>query len=146
MEAVRGVLENAISQEGRPYQELFVVSVRFEADETSADKDQQVFFNLVKCINIPLASNHPQSLVIRSDDAHPGWTVGLFLERLLDVISASEGRSLLLVHYAGHGGLNVNGDLNFYARVPEVRSFDYTRIIDPTLVTPLVSVKKVGAS
>lgn len=68
MEPVRGVLENAISQRGRPYQEMFVVSVRFEADETSADKDQGTFFNLVKCINIPLASNNPHSLVIRTDD------------------------------------------------------------------------------
>ena len=138
----RGVLENAISQRGRPYQEMFVVSVRFEADETSADKDQQMFFNLVKCINLPLASNHPQSLVIRSDDVHPGWTVGFFLERLLDIISACEGRSLLLLHYAGHGGLNANGDLTFYARVPGVRAFDYVRIIDRTLVTPSLSVEK----
>lgn len=139
---VRGVLENAISQRGRSYQEMFVVSVRFEADETSADKDQQTFFNLVKCINIPLASNHPQSLVIRTDDVHPGWTVGFFLERLLDVISACEGRSLLLLHYAGHGGLNAKGDLTFYARVPGVRSFDYIRVIDRTLVTPSLSVEK----
>lgn len=53
---LQGVLENAIDQRGRQYQELFAVSMRFEADETSADKDQQTIFNLVKCINIPLAS------------------------------------------------------------------------------------------
>ena len=85
---------------------MFVVSVRFEADETSADKDQHTFSNLVKCINIPLTSNYPQSLVISTNDVHPGWTVAFFLERLLDVISTCEGRSLLLLHYAGHGGLN----------------------------------------
>lgn len=142
METVQRVLENAISQRGRAYQELFAVSVRFEADQSSADKDQQIFFNLVKCIDIPLASNHPQSLIIRSADVHPGWTVGIFLERLLDVISASEGHSLLLVHYAGHGGLNVKGSLSFYARVPAVRSFDYTKIIHSTLISPIVSVEK----
>lgn len=142
METVQRVLENAISQRGRAYQELFAVSVRFEADQSSADKDQQIFFNLVKCIDIPLASNHPQSLIIRSADVNPGWTVGIFLERLLDVISASAGHSLLLVHYAGHGGLNVKGGLSFYARVPAVRSFDYTRIIHSTLINPIVSVEK----
>lgn len=135
---VQGVLENAIDQRGRSYQELFAVSVRFEADETSADNDQQTFFNLVKCINIPLASNHPQSLVIGTDDVHPGWTVAFFLERLLDVISTCEGRSLLLFHYAGHGGLNANGDVIFYAQNSGVRSFDYLRTIERTLVDPSI--------
>ena len=32
-------------------------------------------------------SNHPQSLVIGTNDVHPGWTVAFFLEQLLDVIS-----------------------------------------------------------
>lgn len=106
VKVVQKALENAIDQRGRPYQEMFVVSVRFEADETSADKDQHTFFNLVKCINIPLTSNHPQFLVMSTNEVHPGWTVAFFLERLLDVISTCEGRSLLLLHYAGHGGLN----------------------------------------
>lgn len=65
----------SINEEDRTYQELFAVSVRFEADETSADKDQKTFFNLVKRTNIPLAPNHPQSLVISTDDVHPGWTM-----------------------------------------------------------------------
>lgn len=134
MELVHGILENAIIQRGRPYQEMFAVSVRFEADETSADKDQQIFFSLVKCINIPLAANHPQSLVIRTDDVHPGWTVSFFLERLLDVISTCDGRSLLILHYAGHGGLNADGELTFFAQVPGIRSFKYTNVIDRTLV------------
>ncbi len=68
-----------INEEDRT-KKLFAVSVRFEADQTSADKDQQTFFNLVKCINIPLASNHPQSLLIGTNDVHPGWTVAFFLE------------------------------------------------------------------
>lgn len=111
---LQGVLENAIDQRGRQYQELFAVSMRFEADETSADKDQQTVFNLVKCINIPpLASNHPQSLLISTDDVNPDWTVAFFLERLLDVISTCEG-------HAGHGGLNANGHVIFYARAPGV--------------------------
>lgn len=48
----------SINEEDLTYQELFAVSVRFQADETSADKDQQTFFNLVKFTNIPLASNY----------------------------------------------------------------------------------------
>ena len=139
---VWGVLENALSQRGRPYQQMFVVSVWFEADETSANEDQQVFFNLVKYINILLALNHPQSLVICSENVHPGWTVGYFLEQLLDVISACKGRSLFLLHYAGHGGLNVNRDLTFYAQVPKVQSSNCTRIINRTLVTPTLSTEK----
>lgn len=134
MELARGILENAIIQRGKPYQEMFAESVRFEADETSADKDQQIFFSLVKFINIPLAANHPQSLVIRTDDVHPGWTVSFFLERLLDVISACDGRSLLILHYAGHGGLNADGELTFFAQVPGIQSFKYTNVIDRTLV------------
>lgn len=35
---------HAIDQRGRPYQELFAVSVRFEADKTSADKDPTTIF------------------------------------------------------------------------------------------------------
>lgn len=35
---------HATDQRGRPYQELFAVSVRFEADETSADKDPTTIF------------------------------------------------------------------------------------------------------
>ena len=86
--------------------------------------------------DIPLASNHPQPLVISTDDVHPGWSVAFFLERLLDVISTCEGRSLLLLHYAAHGGLNANGVLTIYARAPSVRSFDYIRVIEQSLVTP----------
>lgn len=51
---LQGVLDNANEED----LELFAVSVRFQADESSADKDQQTFFNLVKFTNIPLASNY----------------------------------------------------------------------------------------
>ena len=43
-------------------------------------------------------------------------------------------RSLLIFHYAGHGGLNANGDVIFYAQNSGVRSFYYLRTIERTLV------------
>ena len=63
MSVLQGALEIAINQRGRPYQQMFAVSVRFEVSGTSADKDQ-----------LPLLFDHPQSLVIEADDVHPGWT------------------------------------------------------------------------
>lgn len=91
----------SINEEDHTYQELFAVSVRFEADETSADKDQQTSFNLVKCTNIPLASDHPQLLVISTDDVHPGWTVsflsGTAVGCHLYVRRTFEGRSSILL-------------------------------------------------
>lgn len=92
---LQGALANAIDQRGRPYQKLFAVSVRFEADR-SADKDQLNLFDLVKCIDIPVGLNHPQSLVISGDDVHPGWTMSTFLERLLETIYACKGRSVMV--------------------------------------------------
>lgn len=115
MKVVQEVLENAIDQQGRPYQELFAVLMQIEADQTFANKDQQIFFNQVKCTNILLASNHPQSLVIGINNVNPGWTVTFFLKQLFDVISICKSRSLLLFNYASHGGLNTNRDIIFYA-------------------------------
>lgn len=176
MDAVRvlqEVLENAINQRGTPYQPLFAVSVRFEADETPADQDQRTFFNFVKCINIPLAPNPPQS-GNKYRRCTPRLDRGLLSGRVADVITTCKGRSLLLFHYAnhlrsafylelgleplylrpflstflgffaGHGGLNANGNVIFYARAPGVRSFDYIRTIERTLVDhPLLTELKL---
>lgn len=43
VKVVQGVLENAIDQRGRPHQELFAVSVRFEADEPLPTKINRHF-------------------------------------------------------------------------------------------------------
>lgn len=60
----------------------------------------------------------------------------------MNVIPASEKRLLLLVYYAGHRRLNINWDHNFYTQISKMQSFDYIKIIIPTLVIPIVSIKK----
>lgn len=63
--------------------------MRFEADETFADKDQQMFIHLVKFINLLLTSNHPKFLVPWFYEPTAYTLVGSwvsFLERRLNVI------------------------------------------------------------
>lgn len=143
---VREVLENAIGQRERPYQETFVVSVRFEADETSAAKDRQIFFNLMKCINLSLLE--PSPILDYTYRRYKPWLDHWFLSETAVRCNFCV-QSVFAIAITSHGSCRTERQwrhITFYERVSGVRSFDYIRIIDRTLVTPSISAEKsVGA-
>jgi hypothetical protein len=78
-----------------------------------------------------------EPLVIQGNDQYPGWTVAEFCDQKI-VKSRPPGRSLVLIHYAGHGGYNALAKTLFcYAGPNSKQSFRWdtihNRVVAPNL-------------
>ncbi|GLA10970.1 hypothetical protein AnigIFM62618_000571 [Aspergillus niger] len=86
------------------------MTVRWEKDDTKADKVSQYFQNLLKTLNIPPAAEH----IIRHNS--PNLDIP-FQQAFHDILDESQPKTksdhnLLIFHYAGHGFIK-NGQLTF---------------------------------
>jgi hypothetical protein len=84
-----------------------------------------------------LGARSVEPLVIQGNDQHPGWTVAEFCDQKI-VKSRPPGRSLVLIHYAGHGGYNALAKTLFcYAGPNSKQSFRWdtihNRVVAPNL-------------
>ncbi|PYH91816.1 hypothetical protein BO71DRAFT_38512 [Aspergillus ellipticus CBS 707.79] len=97
----KNTLTAAASQRGRDYTNVYSVTVRWEQDDTQADKDPDRFQRMLKDLNVGAATE----LIIRHNDSTPALT---FQQALLEIIRKSKANSesdhnLFILHYAGHG-------------------------------------------
>ncbi|KAI9784781.1 MAG: hypothetical protein M1839_001511 [Geoglossum umbratile] len=125
LEVVREVLEEAIAQRGRYYTSHISFSIRFEADDSFASRNTTHFQNILRLLNLPQA----RELVIGKDDKMPGWTVLSLVQDLSAKVSKVDGRTLVIGHYAGHGTVNQNGKLIFFASPSAPRPFGLERCL-----------------
>lgn len=103
-------IETVLAQEGRRYSNYLTFAWRFEADDSSADKDTAHFQAILKLLELPEAVE----LVIEKDDEMPQEALKRFLYDLLkERLVMKPGRCLLIGHYAGHG--SVFADEFFFA-------------------------------
>lgn len=103
----RRAMEKAADQHTRSYTDAISMSIRWEGDDTNANMDTESFQNILKVFNFPKASE----LIIPQSDPTPGFLVRPRFDDMLIKAKSMIGRTLVLVHYTGHG-TDINGDLH----------------------------------
>ncbi|KAK2814107.1 hypothetical protein FQN50_000511 [Emmonsiellopsis sp. PD_5] len=111
-------LEAAVEQRPRTFANHYTLHVRFQNDDTQAERDADNFKTICAAFGLP----QPHEIIIKSTDSAPSWTImGVFM-KILTAARKAPGRSLVMVHYAGHGTLNHFNQLVFQANPHEPRS------------------------
>ena len=123
---LRTRIEAALDQRSRHYACYFTFAIRYEKDDTSAEKDMANFQTILKMLGLPVA----MELVIPADDVTPLWTLINWWAKLIATRKLNAGRALIIGHYAGHGGLNSHGQLFFQASPQYPAHFLYEKSFD----------------
>src|SRR5947207_9180916 len=108
---IQNALRTAVSRRSRVYSKSFALAIRFEKDDTRAERDCKHFQHILHAFGLSPAEEY----VIEGSDNMPGWRLITKFRSFLDAAIQSPGRSIVLVHYAGHGKIDRNGDLVFQA-------------------------------
>jgi hypothetical protein len=95
-------LEGAVSRRETHYANFYALHVRWEDDNTNADRDGNSFGELVQLLGFPSPDVH----VIPKSDPMPGFELQALVSKLLFKAVSALGRSVIIIHYAGHGGAN----------------------------------------
>ena len=102
---------SVLSTRTRDYAQTFALAVRFEKDNTKAEHDMKNFQSILRAFGMSPAEEY----VINASDSMPGWNLRDRFLSLLKAAHSAAGRSLVMIHYAGHGKVDVNGQLVFLA-------------------------------
>ncbi len=78
--------------------------------------DSKHFFDPLRFLDLPTSEDQVQLLVIPEQDPVPGWTGSTCVQPMAGKMSSYDGRCLFLFHCAGQAGLDMNGDLDFFAK------------------------------
>lgn len=114
-DAFRHGLETAISQRARKYANAYTLQLRFQNDDTQAINDSENFKTICKAFGLPA----PLELVVLPTDPTPSWEIAKEFQKMLTTARQAPGRSLVMLHYAGHGSINQFSRLTFQANATE---------------------------
>ena len=131
LETFRGAIEKAIEQRQRTYTHAAAISFRWEVDNTHAVEDVKAFQNIMRIFGFQPA----KEIVISRTDISPAWTVAGAYRSVLQNCSQLPGRSIVFVHYAGHGTL-IDGSLfigNSSQKILSVERVFFGDLIDGSL-------------
>ena len=123
---LRNRIEAALDQRGRHYACYFTFAIRFEKDDTGAEKDTANFQTILKMLGLPVA----MEMVIPSSDVTPGWSVTTWLAKLIESRKLKTGRALIIGHYAGYGVIDSHDQLCFQASPQYPSRMLYVKTID----------------
>jgi Caspase domain len=107
----------AIEQHPRVYSGVFSLHIRWENDDTDAKRDCRNFNKFLHCFGFPLA----EEFEIPTTFTTPGWNLPDWKvqEKYRSVLKTAanaaggSGRSIVFVHYTGHGARSPSGELMF---------------------------------
>lgn len=141
-EKIRLSLQNVIDFPGRHYQNVYALSFHFTRDQTGGAEDSATFVSMVRSLGVET----PQVFTIpdlgKESGLGPEYQVGQKLWTFLNSCAPptkSEARALVLLHYAGHGKIDRNEELVFFADLAYPRSFRFNFTLNP-LVTPFEEI------
>ncbi|MCJ1346354.1 hypothetical protein MMC31_004570, partial [Peltigera leucophlebia] len=139
-EKIRLSLQNAIDSRGRHYKSVYALSFHFARDQTGGNKDSATFASMARSLGVEA----PQVFTIpdagNESRAGPGpeYAVGQKLWSFLISCAPpknSEARVLVLLHYAGHGMIDKNEELVFFADSAYPRTFRFNYTLNPLFAT-----------
>lgn len=122
-------LQVAVSRRGTEYSNFYAFNFRWEDDNTNADRDENSFRELVQLLGFP----SPDVYVIPTGDLMLGFGVRHRVSQMLVKAGHALGRSIIIIHYAGHGSANDLNELELCSRSGKKMAangflFDITRL------------------
>ncbi|RDW64364.1 uncharacterized protein DSM5745_09775 [Aspergillus mulundensis] len=110
LEEFKSTIEAAARTRSTSYSQTFCATIRWQADDTNAERDASIFKDMVKeALHLPdaiefiIPPNHPAPHI---------WLQRRSLE-IQELAYTAAGRSLVIYHYAGHGQQDSEGSLYF---------------------------------
>ncbi|BCS17286.1 uncharacterized protein APUU_10114S [Aspergillus puulaauensis] len=100
----RRTIQDAVLQRSTQYTDSYPLSIRWERDDTLAHQDVGHFRSLLTTLRLA----EPREVVIAADDLKPGLTARTELEQILVAAKQTNGRAIVVVHYAGRGAQDNN--------------------------------------
>ena len=108
LEEIETILKTATERRAMcNYSHCSTLHFRFANDNTYAEKDEESFKNICELLRFPA----PQCHVIEENNPTPGFTMRSVIENEIQNALKRDGRTALIIHYAGHGTENGNGNL-----------------------------------
>lgn len=105
-------LRAAVSRRETRYSNFYAFHFRWEDDDTNADRDGKSFAEMAKLLAFP----QPEEYVIPKQEAIPGFKVNARLMEIISKAGKAPGRSVVMVHYSGHGGPNLLNELELSSK------------------------------
>lgn len=106
-EEISAVLEAAVAQRNSQYHQAISLTVRWEADDTQAWRDAIFFKKMIEKFQFP----PPEELILPRGDRRPGLILQSKIADVFRRAKATNGRCVVLLHYAGHGQLDDSDNL-----------------------------------
>lgn len=118
-------LTTATEQHFRSYTQSFALHVRWEDDNTEAERDCRNFQSFLHSVGF----GTPEVLELSRDDTTPGWTAVSKFAEILNAANkaASNGRCIIFFHYAGHG-IQGHNDTLLFTSASGLKSFNAGRL------------------
>lgn len=98
----KGAINTAVEQRVNTYRNSFAPHVHFEDHNTNADQDEKSFHALARLLGV----RKPESYVIPGADSSPSKSLRARMEKFLRRPLASEGSTMIILRYSGHGYLS----------------------------------------
>ncbi|RWQ93595.1 hypothetical protein C8Q69DRAFT_529482 [Paecilomyces variotii] len=98
-DAFKKVMEAAVSVREHVYDNFYASHWRWEDDNTNADRDASSFADLAHLLGFSAPETYSNSLT-------PAFEVHARIIDILKRAVSDIGKSVIMIHYAGHGGLN----------------------------------------
>ncbi|KAJ9235831.1 hypothetical protein DTO169E5_5994 [Paecilomyces variotii] len=107
----RDSLEKAVDQHGKVYSKSFALHVRWEEDNTEAQRDCDNFRNFLAAFGFPA----PVILTLEKKDPAPGWKLQEKATKMFEAALnySPQGRCICFIHYTGHGTVGPHDNLFF---------------------------------
>ena len=125
-EELEAQLQTAINQRARQYDRVVGFAFHFANDDTGSKQDVDHFRHILKM----LGGSEPDVHVVQGVKKSQRKLENSFRKKIDDLLDL-DGRSLLLVHYAGHGTV-VNGELMFTAGGHRSKAISWPELVRNT--------------
>jgi hypothetical protein len=126
-----GAIARAVNNRSRTYDSSFALSIRWERDNTNATADTEHFQAILSTLNLDQA----EVQILAEQDQTPGWTLNDKIRSLFRLAATAPGKSIVLIHYAGHG--EVRGEQLVAVEAGTRRVINLQQIIDSVVVGDL---------
>jgi hypothetical protein len=101
-------LQGAISRREAVYKNSYSLHIRWEDDDTLAERDENSFRSIIEALGFP---DKPEIHIIQKANKTPAWELLPTIAAIMAKAESSDGRSIVIIHYAGHGNADANGEL-----------------------------------
>lgn len=120
----QAAITRAVDNRRRIYNNTFALTIRWEQDNTNASTDTENFQAILSTLNLDQA----EVMILAEQDRTPGWTVSDKMRSIFRLAANAPGKSIFLVHYAGHG--DVRGEELFAVEGRSRRSINFQHFIE----------------